>query len=80
MKLAQISKQRSGSRSDLPSAAVNEQLDTGDETGVIRRQKERRLGNFIGFPHASHGDGGHDPCNASVRLRAAKVAYRSDRG
>src|ERR1700681_437187 len=33
-------------RLDLGSAAVNKQFDTGDETGVIRRQKQRRLGNF----------------------------------
>jgi hypothetical protein len=37
-------------RLDLGSAAINEQFDTGDETGVIRRQKQRRLGNFIGLP------------------------------
>ncbi len=46
MKLAQISKQRSGSRSDLPSAAINEQFDTRDETGVIGRKKKRSLGDY----------------------------------
>src|SRR6202140_386002 len=55
-------------RLDLGSAAVNEQFDTRDETGVIRRQKQRRLGNFLGFPHASHRDGGHNPCNHVCRL------------
>src|ERR1700720_637763 len=38
---------------DLSSAAVNEQFDTRDETGVIRRQKQRDLGNFLRFSHAS---------------------------
>ena len=42
-------------RLDLGSAAVNEQFDTRDETGVIRRQKQRHLGNFLGFPHAPSG-------------------------
>src|SRR5580704_19697267 len=32
-------------RLDLGSAAVNEQFDTRDETGVIRREKQRHLGN-----------------------------------
>jgi len=36
MKLAQVARQRSGSRSDLSSAAINEQFDTRNETGVIR--------------------------------------------
>src|SRR5260221_8654216 len=48
-------------RSDLRPAAINEQFDARDETGVIRRQKQRRLGNFFGFAHASHRDGGHNP-------------------
>jgi len=40
----------------------NEQFDTGDETGVIRRpETNARLGNFLGFPHASIGDRGHNP-------------------
>src|SRR3981081_3223720 len=67
-KLAHVARQRSGSRSDLPSAAINEQFDTCDETGVIRRQKQRRPGNFIGFPHAAHRDGGHNPPNSLRRL------------
>jgi hypothetical protein len=50
MQLAQILKQRSCSRSDLPSAAINEQFDACDETGVIRRQKQRHLCYFIGLP------------------------------
>jgi len=50
-------------RLDLGSAAVNEQFDTRDETGVIRRQKQHHLSNFLGFPHASHRDGGHNPRN-----------------
>src|ERR1700680_4029642 len=41
-------------RLDLGSAAVYKQFDTRDETGVIRRQKQRHLSNFLGFPHASH--------------------------
>jgi hypothetical protein len=44
MKLAQVARQRSGSRSDLPSAAINEEFDTRDKTRVIRRQKKRSLG------------------------------------
>jgi hypothetical protein len=55
-------------RLDLGSAAVDEQFDTRDETGVIRRQKQRRLGNFLGFPHTSHRDGGHKPRNHVCRL------------
>jgi hypothetical protein len=41
---------RSGFRSDLRSAAINEQFDTGDEAGVIRRQKQRHPGNLIRVP------------------------------
>src|SRR5260370_16405572 len=37
-------------RSDLGPAAVNEQFDTRDETGVIGSQKQRHLSNFFGFP------------------------------
>src|SRR6266478_6325535 len=50
-------------RLDLRSAAVHEQFDTRDETGVIRREKQRHLRNFLGFPHASHRDGGHHSRN-----------------
>ena len=60
-------------RLDLGSAAVNEQLDTCDETGVIRPQKQRHLSNFLGFPHASHRDGGHNPRNHVCRLPKAAV-------
>src|SRR5258708_149098 len=55
-------------RLDLRSAAVNEQFDTRDETGVIRREKQRHLSNFLGFPHASHRDGRHNPRNQVCRL------------
>src|SRR5467141_4606897 len=55
-------------RLDLGSAAVNEQFDTRDETGVIGREKQRHLSNFLGFPHASHGNGGHNPRNHICRL------------
>src|SRR6266851_7747022 len=55
-------------RLDLGSAAVNEQFDTRDETGVIRSQKQRNLSNFLGFPHASHWDGGNNPGNHVCRL------------
>jgi hypothetical protein len=34
------------------SAAINEQFDARDETGVIRRQKNRSFGDFIGLPHS----------------------------
>src|SRR3984893_8702157 len=50
-------------RLDLGSAAVNEHFDTRDETGVIRRQKQRHLSYFPRFPHAPHRDGGHNPRN-----------------
>src|SRR5882762_10612004 len=49
--------------SDLGSPAVNEQLDTRDETGVVRREKQRDLRHFLGFPHATHRDGGYHPRN-----------------
>jgi hypothetical protein len=55
-------------RLDLGSAAVNEQFDTRDETGVIRREKQRHLSNFFGFPHASHRNSGHNPRNNICRL------------
>ena len=55
-------------RLDLGSTAVNEQFDTRDETGVVRSQKQRRLGNFLGFPHASHRDSRHNPRNHVWRL------------
>ena len=45
-------------RLDLGSAAVNEEFDTRDETGVVRRQKRRHLGNFFGFPYSAHRDRG----------------------
>src|SRR5882762_2187315 len=61
-------------RLDLGSAAVNEQFDTRDEAGVIRRQKQRDLGNFLGFSHPSHRDSGYDPRNhvggLSIRQRS----------
>src|SRR5258708_3839990 len=41
-------------RLDLGSSAVDEKFDTRDEAGVIRRQKQRDLGNFLRFSHASH--------------------------
>jgi hypothetical protein len=56
------------SQSDLSSATINEQFDTCYETGVIRRQKQRRFGNFVSVPHPSHRDGGHDSCNGVCRL------------
>jgi hypothetical protein len=68
MKFVQVMRQRSGFRSDLRSAAINEQFDTRDETRVIRCQKKRSLGNFIGLPHSAHRDGGHNPCNGVCRL------------
>src|SRR5260370_20201052 len=43
-------------------------FNTRDKTGVIRRQKQSHLINFLGFPHASHGDGGHNPRNHVGRL------------
>src|ERR1700722_16451218 len=55
-------------RLDLGSATVNEQFYTRDETGVIGRQKQRHLGNFLGFPHPSHRDRGHNPRNDVSRL------------
>jgi hypothetical protein len=57
-------------RLDLGSAAVNEQFDPRDEAGVIRRQKQRDLGNFLRFSHASHRDGRHNPPNYVCRLAA----------
>src|SRR6266404_3077255 len=57
-------------RLDLGSAAVNEQFDTRDEAGVIRRQKQRDLGNFLGFSHPSHRDGGYNPPNHVCGLPA----------
>src|SRR5258705_12535087 len=59
-------------RSDLGSAAVYEQFDTRDETGVIRSEKQRHLSNFLRFPHASHRDGGHNPRNHIWRLPTRK--------
>src|SRR5260370_5147809 len=64
-------------RSDLGSAAVNEQFDTRDETAVISSQKPRHLTNFLGLPHASHRDGGHNPRNHVCRLPTRQ--WRIDR-
>src|SRR6267142_5710056 len=64
-------------RLDLGSAAINEQFDTCDETRVIRRQKQRRLSNFLGLPHASHRNGGHNPRNHVWRLPTRQ--WRIDR-
>lgn len=44
-------------RLDLSSAAVNEQFYAGNETRVIRSQKQRHLSNFLGLSHAAHRDG-----------------------
>jgi hypothetical protein len=38
------------SKSDLPSAGINKQFDTGDEIGVIRRQKKGALAISSGSP------------------------------
>src|SRR5258707_15832223 len=57
-------------RLDLGVAAVDEQFDTSDETGVIGCQEQRHLSNFLGFPHAPHRDGGHNPPNYVRRLPA----------
>ena len=50
-------------RLDLGSAAVNEEFDTCNETGIIRSEKPSHLGNFLWLSHASHRDSGHNPCN-----------------
>jgi len=55
-------------RLDLRSAAVNEQFNTSDETGVIRSQKQRRLWNFVGLAHPSHRNGGNNPRKHLWRL------------
>src|SRR5580704_8657931 len=55
-------------RLDLRSATVNEQFDTRNEAGIIGSEKQRDLGNFLGFPHAPHRDGGHNPRNHLRRL------------
>src|SRR5712672_4427831 len=47
----------------LPSAAIGEQFDTGDEAGIIGRQEQCGLCNFVGLSHTTHGDSGHDPCD-----------------
>ena len=62
-------------RSDLGSAAVNEQFDTRDETGVIRSQKQSRLSNFLGFPHASHRDGATQSAQSRLQIADSPVAY-----
>jgi hypothetical protein len=64
-------------RSDLRSATVNEQFDTRDETGVIRRQKQRHLGHFLGIPRASHRDRGHNPRDHVRRLPARQTRRSS---
>jgi len=43
-------------RLDLGSAAVNEQFDTRDETGVIRSQKQHHIGTSSGFPYSLGSD------------------------
>src|SRR6185295_12335201 len=63
--------------SDLGSAAVHEQFDPRDETRVIRSQKQRRLRNFLGFPHASHWDSGDNPRDHVCRLPTRQ--WRIDR-
>ena len=68
---------RDHARLDLGSAAVNEQFNSRDETGVIRSQKQRRLRNFVGLPHPFHRDGGHNPRNHVWRLPTRR--WRIDR-
>ena len=48
---------KSARASDLRSAAIHKKFDARDETRVIRSEKQGSLGNFVGFPHASHRDG-----------------------
>ena len=58
-----VYKRQSQARSDLGSAAVNEQFDPRDEARVIRCEKQCHLGNFLGLFHAPHRDSGHNPPN-----------------
>src|SRR5215467_2621975 len=66
-------------RLDLGSAAINEEFDAGDETGIIRGQKQRRLGNFVGLPCVPSGSWTQ---SSQWRPEVAdpQSAYRSDRG
>ena len=41
---------------DLGHAAIDTQVDTGDETAIIRSEEGGCLRNFIGIAHASEGD------------------------
>ena len=72
--VAGSSLRRSPFRLDLGSASVNEQFDTRDETGVIGREKQRHLSNFLGFPHASHPEGRHK--SAQSRLTQFMRTFR----
>jgi hypothetical protein len=44
----------------LRRAAVDKQLDSRNEAGVIRSQKECRLSDFVRLADPTHRDDGHE--------------------
>ena len=52
-------------RSDLDLAAIDEELDAVDEAGVIRGEKEHRLGDLLGL------------ADAACRDQARKIVFRA---
>src|SRR5262245_53672174 len=46
--------------SNLCGAAVNEQLDPGDEAGILRGQEERRSRDFMGLADPPHRNQRHE--------------------
>jgi len=62
-------------RLDLGPAAVNEQFDPRDETGVIRSQKQRHLSNFLGLPHAFPLGWWTQSAQSRLRIADSPAAY-----
>src|SRR5207253_6487146 len=69
-------KRVSAFRSNLGSAAINEQFDTRDETRVIRSQKQRRLSNFLGLPPCVPPEWRTQPPQSRLEIADAPVPHR----
>jgi hypothetical protein len=57
-----------GIRSDLPDAAVDEQLDARDETGVVGSKKHCRLGDFVRIANPAHRNLGSEMVEHALLL------------
>jgi hypothetical protein len=54
---------------NLRHPTIDEQLDAGDEAGVVGRQEQCGLGDFIGLAHAPHRYQGDELRDGLLRQR-----------